>query len=152
MSVGQFCNRETIIVRKQDSITEAAKLMRQHHVGCLVVVEENASGTPAPIGIVTDRDLVIEILAEEVNPEEVTIGDIMSSELVTAHENDRLWDTLQRMRIKGVRRIPVIDQHGALKGILTSDDLLEVLAGELGEMAKLINREMQREQKVRPPI
>ena len=152
MSAGQFCNRDTVIVRKQDSIVEAAKLMRQHHVGCLVVVEENGSGTLAPIGIVTDRDLVIEILAEEVNPEEVTIADIMSYELVTAHENDRLWDTLQRMRIKGVRRIPVVDQHGALKGILTSDDLLEILAGELGEMAKLVNRELQHEQKVRPPV
>jgi len=151
MSAGQFCNRDTVIIRKENSIVEAAKLMRQHHVGCLVVVEENASGNLTPIGIVTDRDLVIEILAEEVNPEEVTIGDIMSFQLVTAHENDRLWDTLQRMRVKGVRRVPVIDQHGALKGILSSDDLLEILAGELGEMAKLVNREMQHEQKVRPP-
>ncbi|HUL13044.1 MAG TPA: CBS domain-containing protein [Methylococcaceae bacterium] len=152
MSVGQFCNRDTVIVRKQDSIVEAAKLMRQHHVGCLIVVEENGSGTFAPIGIVTDRDLVIEILAEEVNPEEVAIGDIMSYELVTAHENDGLWETLQRMRIKGVRRIPVVDQNGALKGILTNDDLLEILAGELGEIAKLVNRELQREQKIRPPV
>lgn len=152
MSVGQFCSRDTVIVRKQDSVAEAAKLMRQHHVGCLVVVEENGSGNLVPIGIVTDRDLVTEILAEEVNPEAVTIGDIMSYDLMIAHENDRLWDTLQRMRIKGVRRIPVVDQHGALKGILTSDDLLEILAGELGEMAKLLNRELQREQKVRPPV
>ncbi|MDD5034431.1 MAG: CBS domain-containing protein [Methylococcaceae bacterium] len=149
MSVGQFCNRDTVIVRKHDTIVEAAKLMRQHHVGCVIVVEDDAHGTVTPVGIVTDRDLVVEILAKEVDPDVVTLGDIMSFELVAAQEDDRLWDTLQRMRIKGVRRIPVVDRHGALKGILCSDDLLEVLAGEMGELAKLISREQLRELKTR---
>ncbi len=151
MSVGQFCNRDTVIARKQDSIVEAAKLMRQHHVGCVIVVEEDTHGAIVPVGIVTDRDLVIEILAKEVEPDKVSLGDIMSFELVTACEEDRLWDTLQRMRGKGVRRVPVVDRLGALKGILTCDDLLEVLAGEMSELAKLISREQLREMKTRAP-
>ena len=149
MSVGQFCNRDTVIASKQDSIVEAAKLMREHHVGSVIVVEDDAHGAATAVGIVTDRDLVIEILAKEVDPDTVTLGDIMSYELVTAHEDDRLWDTLQRMRVKGVRRVPVVDRHGALKGILTSDDLLEVLAGEMSELAKIISREQYRELKTR---
>ncbi len=151
MSVGQFCNRDTVIARKQDSIVEAAKLMRQHHVGCVIVVEDDAHGTIAPVGIVTDRDLVIEILAKELEPEKVSLGDIMSFELVIAREDDPLWDTLQRMRAKGVRRVPVVDGLGGLKGILTSDDLLEVLVGEMSELAKLISREQLRELKTRTP-
>jgi CBS domain-containing protein len=150
MSVGQFCNRETIIADQQTPIVDAAKLMRQHHVGCIVVTEALGDGGVSPVGIVTDRDLVVEILAAEIDPDQVTLGDIMSFELVTAHEDDRLWDTLQRMRVKGVRRIPVVDPRGALKGILTSDDLLEILAGELGELAKLIGREQLHEKEKRP--
>ncbi len=145
MSVGQFCNRDTITARKEDSIVKAAKLMRSHHVGCVIVVEEDAHGVDTPVGIITDRDLVIGILAKELDADKVTLGDIMSYELVTAHQDDRLWDTLQRMRVKGVRRVPVVDRHGALKGILTSDDLLEVLASEMNELAKLISREQLRE-------
>ncbi|QSA97441.1 CBS domain-containing protein [Methylococcus sp. EFPC2] len=151
MSVGQFCNRETVIVRKQDSIVEAAKLMREHHVGSIVVVEDS-KGVVAPVGILTDRDLVIEILAAELNPDEVAVGDIMSYELLTARASDGLWETLQRMRGKGVRRVPVVDEQGGLAGIISSDDLLEILAGELGELTKLIAREQQREQRVRPPV
>jgi CBS domain-containing protein len=102
-----------------------------------------------PVGIITDRDLVIEILAAELDPNAVTVGDIMSYDLTTAREEDGLWETLQRMRVKGVRRIPVVNQQGLLAGILTSDDLLEILAGELTELVKIIGKEQEREQKTR---
>jgi CBS domain-containing protein len=148
MSVGQFCNRDTVILRKEDSIIEAAKLMREFHVGSAVVVEDSVSGAK-PVGIITDRDLVIEILAAELDPNAVTVGDIMSYDLTTAREEDGLWETLQRMRVKGVRRIPVVNQQGLLAGILTSDDLLEILAGELTELVKIIGKEQEREQKTR---
>jgi CBS domain-containing protein len=148
MSVGQICNRDTVIARKEDSIVEIAKLMREFHVGSVVIVEDVAEGVK-PVGIVTDRDLVVEILAAQLNPDTVTIGDVMSFELTSAREDDGLWDTLQRMRVRGVRRVPVVDGNGNLRGILSSDDLLELLAGELGELAKLINREQEREQRVR---
>jgi CBS domain-containing protein len=148
MSVGQFCNRDTVILRKEDSIVDAAKLMRGFHVGSAIVVEDSTGGVK-PVGIVTDRDLVVEILAAELDPSAVTIGDIMSYDLITAREEDGLWETLQRMRIKGVRRIPVVDRQGLLAGILTSDDLLEILAGELTELVKIIGKEQEREQKTR---
>jgi len=148
MSVGTFCNRDTVILRKEDSVVEAAKLMREFHVGSAVVVEESGGGAK-PVGIVTDRDLVVEILAAELDPNAVTVGDIMSYELITAGEEDGLWETLQRMRIKGVRRIPVVNRQGFLAGILTSDDLLEILAGELAELVKIIGKEQEREQKTR---
>jgi CBS domain-containing protein len=148
MSIGQFCVRETVIVKREDSIVEASRLMRQHHVGSLVVVEECEGGNK-PVGILTDRDLVIEILAEEIAPDSVSVGDVMSFELVTARETDGLWETLQRMRVHGVRRMPVVDDRGFLVGILSTDDFLEILAGELGELVKLRRREQQREEKTR---
>lgn len=144
MSVGYYCKRSVVTASKQDSIVTAAQLMRQNHIGCLVIVEDTGTGNK-PVGVLTDRDLVVEILAAEINPDDVTVGDIMSFELLTAWETDSIWETLQRMRVKGVRRVPVVDQKGLLTGILSSDDLLEVLSEELSQLAKLSNREQQRE-------
>lgn len=151
MSLGQICNRETIVIGKDESILEAAKLMREHHVGSVVVVESGVSGV-RPIGIVTDRDLVVEILAAELDPATVSIGDIMSFDLVTGRENEMLWDALQRMRVRGVRRMPVVDQDGTLLGIITSDDLLEALTAELSQLVKLVGREREREARARGPL
>lgn len=144
MSIGQFCNRDTAIIRREDSIVEAAKRMRQGHVGCLVVVEDDPRGVK-PVGIITDRDLVVEILAAELDPGAVTIGDIISGELLTAREQDGLWETLRRMSNKGIRRMPVNDAEGYLAGIITFDDLLEILVGELGDLVRISDHERARE-------
>ena len=144
MSIGTVCNRETVIARAEDTIVEVAKLMRRHHVGDVVVIEPGEGGN-VPIGILTDRDLVMEILAQELSPDTVTVGDIMSDQIVTAREDDGIWDTLQRMRVKGVRRVPVVDARGGLIGILALDDVLELLAGEIADLAKIFRREEGRE-------
>lgn len=148
MSIGEICNRETVITTKDGSISQAAQLMREQHVGDLVVVEESA-GRRIPVGILTDRDLVIEILAKEVAMDAVTVGDVMSGELLTARESDGLYETLQRMRAKGVRRVPVVDSGGALVGIVSADDLLDLLADELTALARLLSREQARERQKR---
>jgi CBS domain-containing protein len=148
MSIGEICNRETVFATKDSSIQQAAQLMREHHVGDLVVVEETA-GRRIPVGILTDRDLVIEILAKDVNAKNVTVGDVMSNELMTARESDGLYETMQRMRAKGVRRVPVVDASGALVGIVTVDDLLDLLADELTALARLLSREQAREHQKR---
>ena len=149
MTIGTICNRDTVFTTRNSSIVDAAQLMRDHHVGDLVVVDEQA-GRRVPVGIVTDRDLVIEILARQVEPGSVTIGDIMSGELVTARESDGLFDTLQHMRAKGVRRVPVVDAGGALAGIVAVDDFLDLLAEEISALARLVSREQTRERTARP--
>jgi len=149
MSVGEYCNRETVVIERSASVVEAAGLMRELHVGDIVVVERGADGM-RPIGLLTDRDIVVELVARGVEPQTVTIGDIMSTELYTAWEGDDLLDTLKYMREKGVRRIPVIDRQGSLSGILTVDDMIGVIAEQLADITTLIGREQRREQKQRP--
>lgn len=149
MSAGRFCNREVVFIEKSAGIPEVSRLMREHHVGDLIVVEERA-GRRVPIGIVTDRDVVIEVLAEGVDLQGVTVGDIMSFDLVTAREDDDLFDTIKAMRAKAVRRIPVVDTSGALVGILSVDDLLDIFAEHLTDLAALVRREQAREQRRRP--
>ncbi len=149
MSVAEICNREVVIADKHMTIVMAAQLMREHHVGSLVVVDEKA-GDQKPLGIVTDRDLVIEVLAKNAPMEELVVGDVMGPELLTARESDGIWETIMRMRAMGVRRLPVVDPQGVLTGIISMDDLLQFLAGELADLVKLVRREQKREEVTRP--
>ena len=144
MAVGEICNREVVIAVKTLSVVDAAQLMRTHHVGDLVVVEEK-DGCKHPVGIVTDRDIVVEVVAAGVNPETLKVGDIMGPEVATVRESEGLFEALRYMRDKGVRRMPVVDREGGLVGILTLDDLLSLLAEEMTELAKLVSHERQRE-------
>ena len=149
MKIGKVRNREVIVTDKGSNVLEAAKLMRQHHVGSLVVISRDSDGS-RPVGIITDRDIVVEILAEEVPLDKVAVEDLMTKSLIIANEDDDLFDTVRKMRVKGVRRIPVVDAKGLLVGIFTMDDLIELLHEELGNIVSLVTREQKMEQKQRP--
>lgn len=140
MSIGEFCNREVVIAERSCSVLEASRLMRQHHVGALVVVAAG-DGVKRPVGVVTDRDLVVEVLAAHLDPEALLIGEIMVEPLCTVREQDGVFETMRRMREHGVRRIPVVDERGGLQGIVAIDDLIAVLAEEMTEFARLITHE-----------
>lgn len=145
MNVGEICSREVIIANKDDSVLDAARLMREHHVGDVVVVEQH-DGQRLPVGILTDRDIVLELVAKSVDAQSVTIADTMSGELLTATEADDVGDLIARMRGKGVRRVPVVNAKGSLAGIVAVDDLMDFLAEELTQLAGLVKREERREQ------
>lgn len=148
MPIGEICNREVVIVQRDTTVQEAAQLMRQHHVGALVVVDE-VSGKRKPVGLVTDRDLVVEVLATQLNAAAITAGDIMLQELGTVLETGGVFETIQFMRAKAVRRLPVIDGQGMLIGIVALDDLLALLAEELSALAGLVSREQDKELRAR---
>jgi len=148
MSVSEYCNREVVIAAAELSVADAAVLMRQHHVGDLVVVREEGARR-VPIGIVTDRDLVIEVMATGLDPATLTLGDLMGAELYTVSEGEALMDAVALMRDKGVRRLPVVNGEGGLEGLLAVDDVLELLAEQLGDLVRLVGREQRREQRLR---
>jgi len=144
MSVGAFCNREVVVTGPETGIVELAKLMRQFHVGDVVVVEES-NGLRKPVGIVTDRDLVVEVIAGEVDFAPLRARDVMGGHLLVAREKDSIWETMKLMAAQGIRRVPVVDAHGTLAGILSLDDLLELLAEELSMLAGVAGRGRERE-------
>lgn len=145
VTVGEFCNRRVITIGKTDTVLEAARRMRAHHVGSLIIVEE-AAGTVKPVGIVTDRDIVVGVVATA-SPylESLQVGDLVTEPLVTARERESLVDAIKRMRGNGIRRMPVVNDEGALQGIIAFDDLLEFLSDELSELSALVSREQRRE-------
>lgn len=148
MAIGEICNREVVIVQRETTALEASRLMRQHHVGDLVVVDE-VGGKRQPAGIVTDRDIVLEIVAMELDAAVLTVGDFMEPKLSTVEENEGIYETMLYMRTEGVRRLPVVDREGALVGIVTLDDLIELLADEMSELAKLVANERRHETQAR---
>jgi len=145
MTAGELCNRTVYIIRANESILEAARLMKKYHVGCLVVVQEHGDDR-IPIALVTDRDLVVKGMAEAPGElEAMQVGQVMSEGLVTARDSERMYDVRKKMRARGVRRIPVVDAENRLQGIIAFDDMVDWMAQELTDLAQLVSREQQRE-------
>ena len=149
MTAGEYCNREVVITEQDISVTQAAMLMREFHVGSLVVIQKQDE-VNIPVGIVTDRDLVIEVIAQQVPVESVTINDVMTQDLVKVGEQETLIDALQLMLKRGVRRVLVVDGQGSLQGILTADDAIELMAEAMNDLTKLVDRELQQEVEKHP--
>ena len=148
MTVGEICNRVVTVADRATPLTDAAKLMREHHVGSLVVVE-NRAGARVPVGILTDRDIVVAVVARGVDPTTLTAADVMAGELLTVREQDSEFDALALMRRRGVRRVPVVAADGALAGIVTVDDLLEIVAEQLDDIVRAITSEQAQERRAR---
>lgn len=152
MPISEICKREVIVLQPENTVMEAARLMRQRHVGDVVVIEER-SGKQVPVGIITDRDVVLEVVAPDLDPDIITVGDIMVPELATVKENAGVYETLQFMCSMGVRRLPVVTDGdsgvGELAGIVTMDDLLLLFAEEFGALARLVSCEQLKEANTR---
>lgn len=144
MKAGEFCNREVVVIEKDDSVAEAAALMRRYHVGSVVVVD-TLDGPRKPIGVLTDRDIVLEFVTQDLEPTDVAAGDAVGYELVTVDENTGLFETIEIMRDHGVRRVPVVNADGGLVGLVASDDALELLTEQLSHLVKLVGKQQRQE-------
>lgn len=148
LTTGEICTRSVSIAFRDTSLNGAARLMRENHVGCLVVVDDSA-GQRIVLGMLTDRDIVTAVVASDLDPAALSAGEVMTTDLVTAREDDSLIDLMRTMRRKGVRRIPVVGGQGELVGLVTLDDVLAILAEELGLLVAAIDSEGQRERQMR---
>ncbi|MBT8077496.1 MAG: CBS domain-containing protein [Gammaproteobacteria bacterium] len=145
MKASEFCNREVVVVDKDTSVGDAAALMRRHHVGCVVVVE-SMNGTRRPVGILTDRDIVLEFVTQHLSPADVAVGDAVRHEIVTMDENTEFFEAIEIMRRRGVNRIPVVDDKGSLIGLFASDDALELLRELVTDLSAIALKQQRREQ------
>jgi len=151
VTVGKICVRNVVTGRRDMDVMEAARKMRKAHVGNIVVVDEK-NKKRIPVGIVTDRDIVISVVAMGLDPKVFTIGDMLIKNVITCREDQQAEECLQLMRTNGIRRLPVTDRKGALIGIVAVDDLVRELAIALGDISRLIRREQTREIKTRVSV
>jgi CBS domain-containing protein len=135
MNVGDICSRRVVTASAQLDIQAAAELMRQEHVGFLVVVPEYPRGPQPPLGVLTDRDIAIAVVAKRADPVALKVGDVMSIQPVVSGETDPIDLALRTMRRAGVRRMPVVNGHGEVVGVLSLDDVLESVAREMDSIS-----------------
>jgi CBS domain-containing protein len=150
MNAGSVCKRGVVTVAPMDDLVAAAHLMREKHVGYLIVSE--ASGPQKEsrvVGVLTDRDIVVAVLAREVDAHALKVGDVMTRDPLLIEEGQSIEAVLRHMREAGVRRVPVVDRSGALTGVLSIDDVLERIAEQLINIAGSIRNEQRMERAVR---
>lgn len=140
MPIADICHREPVTVSSDTSIADAAKLMGQHDAEVLVVAEERG-GKRFPQGLLTDRDIVLRVIAEERDVRTTKACDVMTTDMLLVRAGNGIWDTLQHMRAQRARHVLVVDEGGALVGIASLEDLLDLLSEELLLLARLVSRE-----------
>jgi len=136
MSVGRLCTRTVSIGSAGESVAAAARRMAEHGVGTLVVLDAERR----PDGLLTDRDVVLRVVARGLDPEATPIGAAMTRPVTAVHESTPIEDGLARMAAAGARRLVVTDDHGRLVGLVALDDVLELLAEEAGSIGRLLRR------------
>lgn len=140
MLVKDICTCDVVTMTTGATVVEAASAMREKHAGTVIVVASSERGPLRPVGIVTDRDLALSVVAQGAErTAQLTIGDVMQRrDLVTIGENEHVSTALERMWHAAVRRLPVVDNTGGIVGVLSVDDVLVTLADELNAVARLL--------------
>lgn len=151
MNVGSICRNEVVTTTSGEDLCVAARLMRERHVGFLVVVEPLTTDADLKVvGVLTDRDIVVTVVAKEADARTLKVGDIMTRNPLLVSDSCPLEVALRHMRGGGVRRVPVVGGRTELVGVLSLDDVLDALAGELNDVAGAIRSELSIERTARP--
>jgi CBS domain-containing protein len=150
MDIASICQRRVITIEADASLKEAATCMRENHVGALVVIDAVEAGRVA--GVVTDRDLAIEVLAGEVDAARIQIGQLVNGSLLSVAGSASIQDAVAAMEEGGVRRLLVTDDEGRVIGFLSVDDLLDAVASELSGLANALRSGIARESAERGPL
>lgn len=134
MRMGNLMHKRVVALRPGDKVAKAAKLMREKGVGCILVLDEEKR----PIGILTDRDIVVSVIAMELDPDTTRLDQVMTQRVVTAREDEILLRAARSMAEARVRRLPIVDEKGSVAGIVSVDDILVVLITELSNVCSAI--------------
>lgn len=137
MSVGRLCVRDVDLADPDEVVQTAAARMNDRNVGTLVVLDK----ARRPVGIVTDRDLAMRVVAHAKDATETTVGEVMTAVPHTLFEDLPIEEAIAIMRSGPFRRMPVVAGDGTMVGLLSIDDVLDLLAGEFAQVGELLRRE-----------
>lgn len=147
MPISDLCSKNLVSIERGASLQYAAQLMKKHHVGGVVVVE--AGNGERPVGILTDRDIVLSVVAEN-KPFNTSVQEVMSKDVAKVTKNQGIAEVVDLMESKGVRRMIIVDDFGRACGLVSSDDILQLVARELNGLGRLVERQMENE-RIRSP-
>ena len=138
--IGEICTKPAITASPDTTVREAAHRMRSRKVGALVVV----SGKGTPLGVLTDRDITVKVVAQGADPASIRVGALVTRKPTVIREDAGVLDATKLLSRSGIRRLPVVSKTGKLVGILTLDDLLMLLGSELSHIASTLASELGR--------
>jgi len=140
MTIESIATREVVMISESVALNKAAELMKDHNIGAIIVIKDkNTSKTPC--GIITDRDIMIKWLEKGIDNQALTVGQVMSQDLLTIKQNQSILDAISALSEKGVRRAPVINQAGEVIGIISIDDIFVLLAKEMDAISKIAQKQ-----------
>jgi predicted transcriptional regulator len=145
MRVERVFTRSIVGVPEACDLRDAAAMMHKYHVGALLVTGD-APHDSTVVGFVTDRDIVVQAVAQDISPREITVGDVMTPVVATIQESADLYEALETMRSAGIRRLVVTDAENRIAGFLSLDDVVDGLAAEFASVAALLKTERRREE------
>ncbi|MFO7276490.1 MAG: CBS domain-containing protein [Pseudomonadota bacterium] len=143
MNVGKLCSRDLVSASASTPLSDVAALMHRRGVGAVVITKAPID-QPVAVGIVTDRDIMRAQLTRTADFNRLSAADVMTRDPLVLEEHHSVEDAILRMRERGVRRAPVMDAHGQLVGMISLDDLVGQLAYELGNLARVLERQPRR--------
>lgn len=134
MTIGSLMTKKVVALKPQDTVATAARLMREKRVGCILILDKEKR----PRGILTDRDIVVSVVAAGLDPKATRLEKVMTSRVITASEDEILLKVARRMAEVSIRRLPIVDEEGRVKGLVSVDDLLVLLIAELSNVCAAI--------------
>lgn len=151
MNIGSFCRRDVVAIDQGSSLQSAAQLMRDEHVGALVVTASSPRG-PLVTGVITDRDLAIDGVARGLDVCTTPVAEVAASRAVAIPAVASVADAIVAMRDEGVRRLLVTNSERELMGLVSMDDLLHAVASEMNGLAEAVRQGIARETVERPSL
>jgi len=133
MPIGDYCHRNVRTVMPEETVRAAAQRMKTELIGCLVAADDDR-----PVGVVTDRDIALHVLRENLDPDKLKVRDVMVSPVVTVPTSAPVDEALRVLRKAAVRRLVVVDGEGKVAGLFAADDLLRLVATELGDLGEAL--------------
>jgi CBS domain-containing protein len=148
MLLKEVCVLDVVCCGRTTNVIEAARMMRKHHIGDLIVVDD-PNDERVPVGILSDRDIVVEVLGNDLDPSKTTVSQVMSNKLVIAEAHEDTSVAVERMHAHGVRRMPVVDHSGGLIGVFTLDDAIKLHAQRAAEFVDIAAKGQTHERRTR---
>lgn len=140
MSLQQFCRKPVVKISSERSVAETCRLMEENNVGCVIV---ESAGKLA--GIITDRDIALKVAGAARDPLTTRVEEVMSPDPIRISVDKNVRSLTALLHAYHVRRIPIVDGFNEVLGIVTLDDLIELLGDEMSEIGKAIAEEFAKD-------
>ena len=134
MTLENFCRKPVVKILPERNVAEACRVMEEYNIGCLIVEDDGKL-----CGIVTDQDIALKVAGAMRDPQQTAVREIMTTNPIRISVDKDLRHLTSLMHAFHVRRVPIVNGHDTIVGIITLDDIIALIASEMSEIGKAIS-------------